>query len=166
MKKWISLIAVTLFALTSGCGGISDKEMKKQAEESASKSFEAKSQKPNEKIESGSFYLPEDYSISSKKPNNAILTKGGQKFLLFINKNERKDSKTSYATLRKEYKKPLIDKTFTEDGEFGYLFVRKTKEKEYEATAGIGGNKLTALIKKEDVPAAAGTMMKVLKSIQ
>ncbi|KZZ85706.1 MULTISPECIES: hypothetical protein [Bacillaceae] len=166
MKRWISLLTVILLALTAGCGGISDKEMKKQAEESASKSFGEKPQKPNEKIESGSFYLPENYSISSKKANNAILTKGGQKFLLFINKNERKDSKASYDLLRKEYKKRLVDKTFNADGEFGYLFVRNTKGKEYEAIAGIGGNKLTALIKKEEVPEAAGQMMKVLKSIQ
>ncbi|AZB43981.1 hypothetical protein CEF21_17585 [Bacillus sp. FJAT-42376] len=166
MKIWSGFFTFALILILAGCGGISEKEMKTQARQNAAKSFEAKPEKPNEKMESGSFYMPSGFSISSKKKNNAILKKNQNEFLLFINTKERKDSKESYRLLKKEYKNRLVDQTFEEGGEFGYLLLYKLKKNEYEITCGVGGNKLTSILKREAVPAAASEMMKVLKSIR
>ncbi|MGD6816911.1 hypothetical protein ACQCVE_07470 [Metabacillus sp. 113a] len=166
MSRKISLFFIILVVIVTGCGGISEKEMKTEAERMAGESFEGKAREPNEKIESGSFFLPEEYTVSSKKPNNAVLKKGEQKFLLFINNNEKGDSKESYKTLQSSDEELTINKTFENKEKFGYLLVYKTNEEKYEVTAGIGGNKVSTIAEKEAVPESAKEMMKMLKSVQ
>ncbi|MTH55635.1 hypothetical protein GKZ89_19765 [Bacillus mangrovi] len=166
MYRWSVLIGILFILVSAGCGGISEEEMVKQTEAKAAKAFEAKAKKPTDEIKSGSFFVPEGYKVSSKQPNNVILTKDDRKHLLFINRNEPEDSKASYEALHGEYRKWLVDRTFEHDGGFGYVLVFKLKDELYEVTAGNGGNKMTANAQKKDVPAAADEMIQVLKSIR
>jgi hypothetical protein len=76
-----------------------------------------------------SYYLPEDFSIKETKKFNVLLEKGSQSYILFVNENEKANSKVSYTTLAEQYKKPFISETFEDNDRFGYLFVNKIEKK-------------------------------------
>ncbi|MGM0874952.1 MAG: hypothetical protein ACQEWV_09135 [Bacillota bacterium] len=165
MKQLTLVLSLLLTLFLVGCT-ISDEELTKTTIDQTKQAFEGKPKEAKEKTELFSYYLPEGFSVKETKKFNVLLEKGNQSYILFVNENEKANSKVSYDTLAKQYKKPFISETFKDKNRFGYLFVNRIEENTYEVTVGIGGTKLTTEAKANDVPEDAKNMMDILKSIQ
>ena len=110
------------------------------------------------------FYLPFGMSIKDESPNNVII-KGKNDYILFYNQNEKEDSKIVYQMSKPE-KNLVVDHTFKNKKQFGYLIVSKVEKDMYEVTVGIGGIKMTTESKEKNISANASKMMRVVKSVQ
>jgi hypothetical protein len=164
MKKFSLFLSLLIIILLVGCT-ISDEELTKTTIDETKQAFEGKPMNINEKTEVFSYYLPEDFSIKETKKFNVLLEKGSQSYILFVNENEKANSKVSYATLAEQYKKPFISETFEGNDRFGYLFVNKIEKNTYEVTVGIGGTKLTTEAKANNVAEDAKNMMSIVSSV-
>lgn len=163
MKKPL-LLSLILTVLLVGCT-LSETELTQMTIDDTKKAFEDSPKKDNEKTDVYSYYLPEDFSVSETKGFNSILNKGNQNYILFVNENEGSKSRVQFETLTDQYKKPFISQTFEDNERFGYLFVNKLGEKQYEVTVGIGGTKLTTETKTSNVAEDAKNMMEIVASV-
>lgn len=165
MKQFILVITLFMVLALVGCT-ISDEDLTQTTIEQTEKEFESEPKKANEKTELFSYYLPDDFSVTETKKFNVLLEKGNQDYILFVNENEKKNSKVSYETLAEEFQKPFISETFSDNDRFGYLFVNKLEKNKYEVTVGIGGTKLTTVSKANKVSDSAKNMMDIAASVQ
>lgn len=164
MKLSTVLLSVLMTLVLVGCT-VTDEQLAKTAIEQTKQSFESTPKDVNEKTELFSYYLPEDFSVKEINEYNVLLEKGNQSYILFVNKKEEKNSTFSYETLTKEYKKPFISESFTNNNRFGYLFVNKLEKNKYEVTVGIGGTKLTTEASANEVSDSAKNMMDIVASV-
>lgn len=102
MKKWLLLaIAAMLLTGLSGCGK-SVEEQINVGVASAQTVFEETPREPNKKIGQIELYLPSGYSIKETDDvNNYVISKGKDNYILFVNVNEKEDSKLHYELLKK-----------------------------------------------------------------
>ncbi|MBS4175982.1 hypothetical protein [Lederbergia citrea] len=143
MKKIVaSFIIIFTAMIIAACGTSIDKE-KINAEANAKKVFQEKSKGVNEEIQSIQFHLPSGVSIKDKSPNNIILEKGKQPYILFYNPIENKQSEELYEMSKTNSDKMVVDQIFKADNRFGYLLIKDAGDNIYEVTAGVGGVKAT-----------------------
>lgn len=165
MKQFTLILSLLLTLFLVGCT-LSDEELTKTTIGQTKQAFEGKPKEAKEKSELFSYYLPEEFSVKETKKYNVLLKKGNQSYILFVNENEKANSKVSYETLAEQYKNPFISETFEDKDRFGYLFVNRIEKNTYEVTVGIGGTKLTTEAKANDVPEDTKNMMDIVKSVQ
>jgi hypothetical protein len=151
--------------LITGCS-TSIKEQEKDTVKDVSRAFTNQSETAKKESKQLRFYLPFGMSIKKESPNNVIIKKGGQDYILFYNQKEDEKSQEVYKISKPVAEGILVDKEFTSKKRFGYLLISKVKENLYEITVGIGGIKMTTETTLKNIANDAGKMMKIVSSVK
>ncbi len=161
-KRAFGLVIVGVFLLSACSSSFS--EQKAEIKEEVANTFESKPEKSNNSTKDIEYYLPADVKVEKEKPNNVLLKNGKKTYILFYNQHEKADSKVVYELTMKQQKVWDANETFSKNGKFGYLLVKKLKEKQYQLIVGIGGIKLTT--KTDNVKEDAEAMMEIANSVK
>lgn len=122
----MGMLLVFVIALISGCG-TSIKEQQKEAVKNVNEAFSNQPKATKKSTKHLKLYLPFGMAIQKDSPNNVIMKRGNQNYLLFYNQKVDKKGKEVYK-ISKPNKGILLDKNFTSKEKFGYLFVSKVKK--------------------------------------
>ncbi|KQL53267.1 hypothetical protein AN964_07030 [Heyndrickxia shackletonii] len=160
----MGMLLVFVIALISGCS-TSIKEQQKEAVKNVNEAFSNQPKAAKKSTKHLKLYLPFGMAIQKDSPNNVIMKRGNQNYLLFYNQKVDKKGKEVYK-ISKPNKGILLDKNFTSKEKFGYLFVSKVKKNLYEVTVGIGGIKMTTETDMKNIASDAEKMMKIVSSVK
>lgn len=168
MRKWltITICSLMLFAL-AGCGR-SVEEQINIGVANAQSVFEESPKEPNRKIGQIELYLPNGYTIQETNDiNNYILSKGKDKYILFVNVNEKEDSKLHYELLKNNASGKIIKEQPVElDGAFGFTMVLEYGENQYELIASSGGVKVSTISDDRKMDDKLVEMMQIARSVE
>ena len=112
-------------------------------------------------------FIPSGFSIEEESDEtNIILTKGKDSFILFINPNELPSSQLYYDLMMSDSNlKVLEEKTFEQNGRFGFAAIIENSEERYELITSIGGTKLSTISDEQDIANNLEKMMLIVRSI-
>ncbi|MGG0669828.1 hypothetical protein [Sporosarcina koreensis] len=159
---FLAFLSITLLA---ACGKSFD-ERAAEAIAEAKDAFQLNDQQVNDEVDGVSLYKPAGFTIEEKSDSqNIVMKKGNDTFLLFINPNEKKDSRLFYDLLKNTEDKDRVEETFTDDGYFGFASVVKKGEEQVELIASVGGIKMTTITKNKNIEANMRMMMEIVRSI-
>ncbi|MCM3572242.1 MULTISPECIES: hypothetical protein [Mesobacillus] len=161
-RRAFGLVIAGLFLL-SGCSS-SFSDQKADIKEEVATTFESQPEKTNNSTKDIDYYLPAGVNVDKETPNNVLLKDGEKTYILFYNQHENEDSKVVYDSTVKQQKEWDANETFSKDGKFGYMLVKKLKEDNYQLIVGIGGVKLTT--ETENVKEDAEAMMQIANSVK
>jgi hypothetical protein len=159
------LIVILSILLLSACGKSSFKAESKETIEAVKEALNEKAKKPNKKSGDINFYLPFGYEIEDESANNIILKNGSKQYILFNNPQENKVSDVVYKSTVAQNKDLDINEQFKKSDQFGYLIIKKLDDDMNEMTIGIGGTKITTLIKTSSMKNEAAVMTQMVKSV-
>ena len=162
--KAILIIIIAVFLL-SACGKSNFKAESKETIKAVKETLNEKAKKTNKKSGDINFYLPFGYEIEDESPNNIILKNGSKQYILFNNPQENKDSDVVYKSTVAQNKDLDINEQFKKSNQFGYLIINQLEEDMNEMTIGIGGAKITTLIKTSSMKNEAAAMTQMVKSV-
>ncbi|MDR7077754.1 hypothetical protein J2Y03_002780 [Neobacillus niacini] len=162
--KAILIIFIAVFLL-SACGKSNFKVESKETIKAVKDALNEKGKKANKKSGDINFYLPFGYEIEDESPNNILLKNGSKKYILFNNPQENKVSDVVYQSTVAQNKDLEINEQFKKSDQFGYLIIKQLEEDMNEMTIGIGGTKITTLIKTSSLKNEAATMTQIVKSV-
>lgn len=168
MKKWLFLtIGAMLIFVLAGCGK-SVEEQINIGVASAQTVFEETPREPNKQIGQIELYLPSGYSIKeTDDENNYILSKGKEKYILFVNINEEEDSQLHYELLKSSQAKKIVKEQPVElDGAFGFTAVLEHDEELFELVASSGGVKVSTISKNRNIDSKLVEMMLIARSVE
>ncbi|BCB05309.1 hypothetical protein [Bacillus sp. KH172YL63] len=165
MKTKVSFFIFILMLILTGCNTTIDKEKDQTAD--AVKNALSSNEKPDEKAGNIEFYLPFGAKIEKESPNNIIISKSSDTFILFTNPQEDKDSELLYKMALNEKESLVKHGTFKEDDRLGYYVIKKLPDtEEYELMVGMGGTKVTTQSEVGDLADHAEMMMKMAASVK
>lgn len=159
------MIITLSVVLLSACGNSNFKAESKETIDVVKEALNEKAKKPNEKGGDINFYLPFGYEIEEESPNNILLKNGSKQYILFNNPQENKVSDVVYKSTVAQNKDLEINEQFKDSKQFGYLIIKKLEEDMNEMTIGIGGTKITTLIKTSSLKNEAAVMTEMVKSV-
>ena len=159
------LILILSILLLSACGKSNYKTESKETVGAVKEALNEKAKDPNKKSGDINFYLPFGYEIKDESANNIILKNGSKQYILFNNPQESKMSDVVYKSTVAQNKELAVNEQFKKSGQFGYLVIKKLDEDMNEMTIGIGGTKITALIKTSSMKNEAEVMTQMVKSV-
>ena len=165
-RKWMRVFIVSLAViLLVGCSSLDEET--KDGIENATLAFQGKAEKSNKKLNNIKLFLPSGFSVEDDSDeNNIILSKGKESYLLFINPNELPSSKLYYDLMVADSNLKIIEnKTFEQNGRFGFAAIIESSEEKYELVTSIGGIKLTTISKQQDIAENLKQMMTIVRSI-
>lgn len=165
-RIWMRLLIASLAViLLAGCSSL--EEQTSDGLESAKVAFQGDAEKPNEKVNDINIFIPSGFSIEEESnETNIILSKGKESFILFINPNELPSSQLYYDLMTSDKNlKVLEEKTFEQNGRFGFAAIIVNSEEKYELITSIGGIKLTTISDQQDVAKNLEKMMLIVRSI-
>jgi hypothetical protein len=160
------LIIILSIILLSACGKSNFKAESKESIEVVKETLNEKAKKTNNKSGDINFYLPFGYEIEEESPNNILLKNGSKQYILFHNPQESKVSDVVYKSTVVQSKDIEINEQFKNSNQFGYLIIKKLEEDMNEMTIGIGGTKITTLIKTSSLKNEAAVMTQIVKSVK
>lgn len=160
----ILIIILSIFLL-SACGQSNFKADSKETIGAVKEALNEKPKKTNKKSGDINFYLPFGYEIEDESANNIILKNGSKQYILFNNPQENKVSDVVYKSTVAQNKDLEINEQFKKSDEFGYLIIKKLDEDLNEMTIGIGGTKITTLVKTSSMKNEAAVMTQMVKSV-
>lgn len=160
------LIIILSIILLSACGKTNFKAESKESIEVVKETLNEKAKKTNNKSGDINFYLPFGYEIEEESPNNILLKNGSKQYILFNNPQESKVSDVVYKSTVAQNKEIEINEQFKDNNQFGYLIIKKLEEDMNEMTIGIGGTKITTLIKTSSLKNEAAVMTQIVKSVK
>ncbi|MGV3465639.1 MAG: hypothetical protein ACO1OT_10135 [Heyndrickxia sp.] len=155
---------VLAIGLITGCS-TSVKEQQNEATNKVSKAFSAQPKAAKKTTKNFSLYLPFGMTIQKESPNNVIIKRGRQNYLLFYNQKEVENSQEVYK-ISKPNKGLLVDKSFSSNSRFGYLLISKVKKDLYEVIVGVGGIKMTTETSMKNIASDAEKMAKIVSSVK
>ena len=161
-RRAFGLIIVGLFLLSACSASFS--EQKAEIKKEVASTFESQPEKTNNSAKDIEYYLPSSFKVEEETSNNVLLKDGSKTYILFYNQHEKEDSKVVYESTVKQQKEWDANETFSKDGKFGYMLVKKLKEDHYQLIVGIGGVKLTT--ETENVREEAEAMMQIANSVK
>ncbi|MBT2638436.1 MULTISPECIES: hypothetical protein [unclassified Bacillus (in: firmicutes)] len=161
-RRAFGLVVAGVFLLSACSASFS--EQKADIKEEVAATFESQPEKTNNSTKDIDYYLPTSVKVDKETPNNVLLKDGEKTYILFYNQHELEDSKVVYDSTVKQQKEWDANETFSKDGKFGYLLVKKLKENHYQLIVGIGGVKLTT--ETENVKEDAEAMMQIANSVK
>lgn len=167
-RTWKFLFLLTMFVLLlAGCAN-SLEDRAASGVSAAKEAFFANSKDQTEEIEGIKLYKPAGFTISEKSDAyNIIFKKGNETFLLFINPNEKEDSRLFYDLLLADKSKEIIaEETFSDDGNSGFVAIIKNDDESVELVVSVGGAKMTTITKKKKLEKEVKEMMEVVKSLK
>lgn len=160
----MGMLLVLVIGLISGCS-TSIKEQQKDAVKNVNQTFTNQPKAAKKTTKHLKLYLPFGMAIQKESPNNVIIKRGKQNYLLFYNQKEDQKSQEVYK-ISKPMKGLLLDKHFSSKGKFGYLYISKVKKNLYEVTVGIGGIKMTTETGMKNIANDAEKMMNIVSSVK
>jgi hypothetical protein len=166
MKKFMAIFFMSLLLLLSGCGNTTIEEQKEKTDGAVKEVFTSSAEKTTDTAGDVSLYLPFGADIEKESPNNIIISKSSNTFILFTNPNEKEDSELLYTMTVKDKNNIVAEGTFQKENRFGYYVIKQLKDnKEYELIVGVGGTKMTTQSTMEDLAENSEMMMKIIRSI-
>jgi hypothetical protein len=166
MKFFNAILIVILSVLIlSACGKSNYKVESKETIGVVKEALNEKAKKTNKKSGDINFYLPFGYEIEDESANNIILKNGSKQYILFNNPQENKMSDVVYKSTVAQNKDLDINEQFKKSDQFGYLIIKKLDDDMNEMTIGIGGTKITTLIKTSSMKNEAAVMTQMVKSV-
>ena len=166
-RKWKFIFLLTISVLTLvACGKTLD-ESATLGVEAAREAFQSNDKKRTEEIDGIKLYLPAGFKMNDKSDGqNIVFTKNEETFILFVNPNEKNDSKLFYDLLLADKSKKIIEQaTFTDEGVFGFAAVVKSGNDDVELMTSVGGSKMTTMTKKGNIEENLARMMEIVRSI-
>lgn len=167
-RKW-KFIFLTMISiiLLSACGKSLD-ERAIAGVEAARVAFQMNDKGLTEEVAGIKLYKPAGFTMNeSSDAQNIVFTKNDETFILFINPNEKSDSKLFYDLLLADKSKEIIEQaTFSDEGTFGFAAVVKSGEDNVELIVSVGGSKITTMTKKKKIEENLAKMMEIVRSIQ
>jgi hypothetical protein len=160
------LIIILSIIILSACGKSNFKAESKETIDVVKEALNEKAKKTNNKSGDINFYLPFGYEIEDESPNNILLKNGSKQYILFNNPQENKVSDVVYKSTVAQNKDLEINEQFKKSNQFGYVIIKKLEEDMNEMTIGIGGTKITTLIKTSSLKNEAAVMTQIVKSIE
>lgn len=160
------LIIILSVILLSACGKSNFETESKETIEAVKEALNDKAKETNKKSEDINFYLPFGYEIEDESPNNILLKNGSKQYILFNNPQENKVSDVVYKSTVAQNKDLEINEQFKKSNQFGYLIIKNLEEDMNEMTIGIGGTKITTLIKTSSLKNEAAVMTQIVKSVE
>jgi hypothetical protein len=160
------LIIILSVILLSACGKSNFETESKETIEAVKEALNVKAKETNKKSEDINFYLPFGYEIEDESPNNILLKNGSKQYILFNNPQENKVSDVVYKSTVAQNKDLEINEQFKKSNQFGYLIIKNLEEDMNEMTIGIGGTKITTLIKTSSLKNEAAVMTQIIKSVE
>ncbi|WP_238579262.1 hypothetical protein [Neobacillus niacini] len=159
------MIVIVSVLFLSACGKTNFKAESKETIDAVKETLNEKAKKTNKTSGNINFYLPFGYEILEESPNNIILKNGSKQYILFNNPQENKVSDVVYKSTVAQNKDLDINQQFKKNNQFGYLIIKKLEEDMNEMTIGIGGTKITTLIKTSSLKNEAAVMTQIVKSV-
>jgi hypothetical protein len=167
LKLFNAILIITLSIIfLSACGNSNFKTESKETSDAVKEALNEKAKKTNEKSGDINFYLPFGYEIEDESPNNILLKNGSKQYILFNNPQENKASDVVYKSTVAQHKDIEVNEQFKSNNQFGYLIIRKLEEDMNELTIGIGGTKITTLIKTSSLKNESAVMTQIVKSVE
>ncbi|MDI2586107.1 hypothetical protein OR571_02945 [Psychrobacillus sp. NEAU-3TGS] len=162
MRFFFASLAVILLV---GCSSMEDEV--EDGIENAKLVFQRDAEKPNEKINNMKLFIPSGFSIEDEPDEtNIILSKGKDSYILFLNPNELPGSRLYYDLMMADTNLNIVEeKTFEQNGRFGFVAVLENSEEKYELITSIGGIKLSTISKQQDIAGNLEKMMTIVRSI-
>lgn len=167
-RRWVHSVAlgVAVFAL-AGCSQTVEEQVSTGIE-NAQSTFVELPVETNTTIGHIDVYIPIGFTIKQgiDESNYTLLT-GNDSYILFVNPNETEDSQLHYDILKRDTAIEFVDeKTFENDGTFGFSAVMKQTEEQYALIVSIGGVKLTTISNAKKIDDKLTEMMQVVKSVR
>jgi nitrous oxide reductase accessory protein NosL len=165
MKIKHTVIFFILVLILAGCNTTIDQEKEKTAE--VVENTLSSNETAQEEAGNINFYLPFGAKIEKESPNNIIISKSSDTFILFTNPQENKDSELLYKMAISDNENLLKHGTFKEDNRLGYYVIKELPDtEEYELMVGVGGTKVTTQVELDDLADHAEMMMKIAASVK
>lgn len=164
-RKWMRLLIASLAViLLAGCSSLEEQTV--NGLENAKVVFQGDAEKPNEKVNDMDIFIPSGFSIEEESDEtNIILSKGNDSFILFINPNELPSSQLYYDLMTSDSNLEVVEeKTFEQNGRFGFAAIIENSEEKYELITSIGGIKLTTISEQQDIANNLEDMMLIVRS--
>ncbi len=166
MKTKAAFVFLILVLILAGCNTTIEKE-KKNTAQTVEDTFKSSDEKGKEEAGNIRFYLPFGAEVEKESPNNIIISKSSDTFILFTNPQEDKNSELLYKMAINDKKDLVKNGTFNDGNRFGYYVIKKIPNtKEFELIVGVGGTKVTTQSKLEDLEDHAEMMMKMATSVK
>lgn len=165
-RKWMRFLIVSLAViLLAGCSSLEEQSL--DGLENAKVVFQDDAEKPNEKVNDMNIFIPSGFSIEEESDKtNIILSKGNDSYILFINPNELQSSQLYYDLMTSDSNLEVLDeKTFEQNGRFGFAAIIENSKEKYELITSIGGIKLTTISEQQDIANNLEDMMLIVRSI-
>ncbi|MEK3980866.1 hypothetical protein MKY37_17805 [Psychrobacillus sp. FSL K6-2836] len=165
-RKWMRfLIASLAVILLAGCSSLEEQSL--DGLENAKVVFQDDAEKPNEKVNDMNIFIPSGFSIEEESDTtNIILSKGNDSYILFINPNELQSSQLYYDLMTSDSNLEVLDeKTFEQNGRFGFAAIIENSKEKYELITSIGGIKLTTISEQQNIANNLEDMMLIVRSI-
>ena len=137
----------------------------KHAIEEAAKAFQNKPLKSDNNIQGISIFLPQGFIIETGDGTNFVVSKGSQRYLIYINRLEKKTSIRLYQNMLDSGARFTINETFKDGYRFGFLLTEKSDDT-IELTVGLGGFKMTTKTTRSNLAADSRNMMRIINSIE
>ncbi|WKA59826.1 hypothetical protein QWY16_06880 [Planococcus shenhongbingii] len=165
-RKGFIILLILLSAGLSGCLA-SPEEKIANGMSKATAVFENEPAETNEKVDNTELYVPRSYTIEEPSDDqNIVITKGSDSFVLFINPNEASDSTLFYDLQKANPEQQWVaDKTFEQNGRFGFTTVREIADDRFEVVVSAGGVKMTTISEGSKIDPNMEWMMKTVRSI-
>jgi hypothetical protein len=167
MGKGLRLIAgFTLAAMLAGCSATIEERTSEGIKE-AGEVFADQARNPNTEVGNASFYKPIGFEVQEgSDEQNIVLEKGGNTYVLFINPNEKKDSRLFYDLLYADPAKEILETgTFERHDMFGFAGATVVSGERVELVAGSGGRKITTLSEEGAIKKNLKAMMEIVRSV-
>ncbi|MFJ8066117.1 hypothetical protein ACIQYS_15940 [Psychrobacillus sp. NPDC096426] len=162
MRVFFASLAVILLV---GCSTM--EENVEDGIEKAKLVFQGDAEKPNEEINNMKLFIPSGFSIEEEPDEtNIILSKGKDSYILFLNPNELPGSRLYYDLMMADTNLNIVEeKTFEQNGRFGFVAILENSAEKYELITSIGGIKLTTISKQQNIAGNLDKMMTIVRSI-
>jgi hypothetical protein len=166
-RKWKFILLLTISVLALAACGKSLDERATAGVEAAREAFHSNDKNRTEEIDGIKLYKPAGFTISDNSDaQNIVFMKNEETFILFINPNEKSDSKLFYELLLADQSKEIVEQaTFTNEDTFGFAAVVKSDDDNFELITSVGGSKMTTITKKKKVEENLEKMMEIVRSI-
>lgn len=164
--KFIFLLVISVFLLASCNKSLSESAI--AGVEAAEAVFHLNDKEPTEEIDGVKLYKPVGFVISEQSDaQNIVFTKSKETFILFINPNEKSDSRLFYDLLLADQNKEIIEQaTFEDEDIFGFVAVVKSENDKVELITSVGGSKMTTMTTIKKIEESMTEMMAVVRSIK
>jgi len=167
LKIFKAIIILTLSIIVlSACGQASFEEVSKETSMSVKEALNEKAKDANKESEGINFYLPFGYEVEDASPNNIILKNGSKTYILFNNPQENDTSDVVYKATAAQYEELDVKEQIKLDDKFGFLIIKHLDEDMNEMTIGVGGTKITTLVKTSSMNNEAKAMSQIVTSVK